>query len=597
MKITNKIVKSLELLREYSGTNDYLLQVQQKMFKEKSFSLTQTQSDYIRKNHNVEPEDLNKLVGITSWLGDNLKKQFELQFSPTKILVEKVLADMGKTYHVKGKFYQNQRYSSLYYIPKTQLMDDIWYDEPDVYVDWEKYSHREPFPHQKTAIEFALKRDRTILGLDMGLGKTVTSIVTALESEAKKILIICPASLKINWKREIEYYSKNVVIVNGSFYKSARFTIINYDILKNFHTIVDPKKDYEDWELQLDILADEYDMMILDEAHLIKNPKAIRSKMVTDLAKYIPKVLLLTGTPISNRPMDFYSLLKLCESPVTYDWRYYAVRYCDAKSFKKHTNYGKMRQVWITDGASNLNELHERTKPILLRMRKEEAVDLPDKIISTKYYEVESRNEYDTVFDEYVKWMKSEGKSLGFARQLVELTVLRKYVAYEKIKHTLEMAEAAVEEGKKVIIFTNFTAVIERLAEEFGNKAVILYGQMSQKDRQISIDSFQQNPKIKVFIGNIKAAGVGLTLTEGEVVIFNDLSWVPSEHSQAEDRAHRIGQDKKVNVLYPILVDTVDEIIYNVLQRKQLISDTILGEVSEGDLKDALKGYFNQITT
>ena len=133
--------------------------------------------------------------------------------------------------------------------------------------------------------------------------------------------------------------------------------------------------------------------------------------------------------------------------------------------------------------------------------------------------------------------------------------------------------------------------------EEFGNEAVILYGQMTQKQRQVSIDSFQQNPKIKVFIGNIKAAGVGLTLTEGEVVIFNDLSWVPSEHSQAEDRAHRIGQDKKVNVLYPILVDTVDEIIYNVLQRKQLISDTILGEVSEGDIKDALKGYFAQITT
>ena len=224
MEITNKIVKSLELLREYSGTNDYLLQVQKKMFNEKSFSLTQTQSDYIRKNHNVDPENLNKLVGITSWFGDNLKKQFELEFVPTKIMVEKVLADMGKTYHVKGKFYQNQKYSSLYYVPKTQLMDDIWYEEPEVNVDWSKYSHREPFPHQKTAIEFALKRDRTILGLDMGLGKTVTSIVTALESESKKILIVCPASLKINWKREIEHYSKDVIIVNGSFYKSARFT-------------------------------------------------------------------------------------------------------------------------------------------------------------------------------------------------------------------------------------------------------------------------------------------------------------------------------------------------------------------------------------
>ena len=597
MEITNKIIKSLELLREYKGTNDYLLQVQRKMFKEKSFSLTQTQSDYIRKNHDVEPESLNKLVGITYWLGENLQKQFELQFVPTKVMVEKVLADMGKTYHVIGKFYQNQQYSSLFYVPKTQLMDDIFFEDKEVEVDWGKYTHREPFPHQQDAIEFALKRDRTILGLDMGLGKSLVSIITALENEAKKILIVCPASLKINWKREIEHFSKDVNIINGSFYKSARFTIINYDILKNFHTLIDPKKDYEDWELQLDILADEFDMMILDEAHLIKNPKAIRSKMVNDLAKYIPNILLLTGTPISNRPMDFYSLLKLCESPVTQDWRYYAVRYCDAKSFKKRTNYGKTRQVWITDGASNLDELHQRTKPILLRMRKDDVIDLPDKIISTKYYEVENKSEYETVFEEYMEWMKEEGRSLGFARQLVELTVLRKYVAYEKIAHTLELAQNAVEEGKKVIIFTNFTAVIERLMEEFGNEAVMLYGQMTQKQRQVSIDSFQQNPKIKVFIGNIKAAGVGLTLTEGEVVIFNDLSWVPSEHSQAEDRAHRIGQDKKVNVLYPILVDTVDEIIYNVLQRKQLISDTILGEVSEGDIKEALKGYFQQITT
>jgi len=168
MEITNKIIKSLELLREYSGTNDYLLQVQGKMFKEKSFSITQTQSDYIRKNHDVEPEILNKPIGITYWLGENLKKQFELQFVPTKVMVEKVLADMGKTYHVMGKFYQNQQYSSLFYLPKTQLMDDIFFEDTEVSVDWSQYDHREPFTHQKEAIEFALKRDRTILGLDMG---------------------------------------------------------------------------------------------------------------------------------------------------------------------------------------------------------------------------------------------------------------------------------------------------------------------------------------------------------------------------------------------------------------------------------------------
>jgi SWI/SNF-related matrix-associated actin-dependent regulator 1 of chromatin subfamily A len=162
--------------------------------------------------------------------------------------------------------------------------------------------------------------------------------------------------------------------------------------------------------------------------------------------------------------------------------------------------------------------------------------------------------------------------------QFTKLTKVRQIIADEKIESSIELAENIVEQGKKVIIFTNFTASLQKLVEHFGKKAVYVDGSCSPAKRQNAVDEFQTNDKIKVFVGNLKAAGVGLTLTAGEAVIMNDLSFVPSDHSQGEDRAYRYGQKSNVSVYYPIFENTIEGVIYDILSKKKNIFETVMGD-------------------
>jgi SNF2 family DNA or RNA helicase len=148
----------------------------------------------------------------------------------------------------------------------------------------------------------------------------------------------------------------------------------------------------------------------------------------------------------------------------------------------------------------------------------------------------------------------------------------------EKIKQTIEVAENVIEQGKKVIIFTNFTNTLNQIKEHFGKSAVTLDGSMSKPARQNSVDQFQENDKIKVFIGNLKAAGVGITLTAAEAVIMNDLSFVPADHAQAEDRAYRYGQKSNVSIFYPLFDNTIEGVIYDILNKKKNIISTVMGD-------------------
>jgi len=182
------------------------------------------------------------------------------------------------------------------------------------------------------------------------------------------------------------------------------------------------------------------------------------------------------------------------------------------------------------------------------------------------------------------------------AVKLSKLMVARQIIAEAKLKSTYELIDSAIEQGKKVIVFTSFTATLEEIAWKYNKRSVTLNGKMSKSKRQESVDRFQTDDKIQVFVGNIKAAGVGITLTAGEVVIFNDLSFVPSDHSQAEDRAYRYGQQSNVSVFYPVFENTIEMIIYDILQRKKNVIDTVMGDNEDNmgnsvmeDLLSALK--------
>ena len=518
-----------ELLKTYSGKNPYISYMKKKYLTEKNYFLTTNQTKYVKKFFEFEPKKLNKVVKITDYYSEQLMEEHKLKTPFQKVFIETLLAESDKAIHVLCKFYKNQKDVNLIWIPKTQLIDDIHFEEIEVEVDYEKYKDLDKrgwraFTHQEEGIEFLLKNKKCILADDMGLGKTYQSIVSAIECGAERVLIICPASLKINWMREVQNFCEDVSIIKGKHWDPARFTIINYDILKNFHTIEERGKKYEEWELRREIVDFNPDLLILDEAHFVKNHKSIRGKIIKDIAKkYKPeRVWLLTGTPIANRPMDYYNLLSIIDCPVANNWVHYARTYCEGIRFKKGGRY-----IWVTKGASNLEELSEKTKRTILRRKKEEVLDLPDKLITPVYLELQNVDGYKNVWEEYLSQRKIDGKKGNPARDLVESTLLRTFIAMETVPYTIEKTEEALELGKKTIIFCNFNDEMDAFVRYFGEKAVCVRGGMNEKQKQHAVDRFQEDDKCQVFIGQIKAAGVGLTLTAAEIVIMNSLDWVP----------------------------------------------------------------------
>jgi len=534
----------------------------------KKFYPTRTQADYIINYFDVKPKVARKWVDLDSYFANKFAKDRYLLEIPEKVYIEKLLVEKDKSYHIWGKFFEKDNLSE-FWVPKSSLIKSHTIEKVDI--DYSKYGHRPPLSHQKEAIEKLVGSKRFILADDMGLGKTTSTIIGALETGAKKILIICPASLKINWEREIKNYTdRSVYICEGKKYSTDEdFTIVNYDILKNFY---DPK-DKENSEL----VKTKYDLVILDEAHMVSNAQAQRTKIINNFVKDIKQVWLLTGTPMTSRPINYYNLLNIIESPVAQNWMAYAIRYCQGYQFRAGN-----RKVWNVTGASNLEELRDRTSKQILRRLKEEVLDLPEKIITPVYLRTSSR-EYKDLMGEYYEWLKNKKEeSSSLTIQFSKLMKVRKVIANEKVKETIEFTQNIIDQGKKVIIFTNFTDTLQLIHNHFGKESVYLDGSCNKVQRQFAVDQFQDNEKIKVFVGNLKAAGVGLTLTSAEVVIMNDLSFVPAEHAQAEDRAYRYGQKNNVLVYYPIFENTIEGVIYDILNTKKKIIGTVMGdEVTE----------------
>ncbi len=570
-------VRAHRILETYEGSNNYILLLKKKLLTNKNFKITRSQCDYVIDYHEVIPKVARKWVDLDTYFSKKMMEDKLYTKEPKKVYIEKLLLEKDKSYHIWGKIFESEELHD-FWLPKSAIPANR---ERKVEIDYSKYSQRPPLSHQKEAIEKLVGNDKFILADDMGLGKTTSAVIASLEANLKKVLIVCPASLKINWKREIANYTdRSVSIIEGKIWESADFVIINYDILKNFHDPQDRKNSV--------ILNEKFDLIVADEAHYIQNTQAARTKIANDIINKVGKVWLLTGTPMTSRPMNYYNLLNLVESPVAFNWMGYVRRYCNGYQF----TVGR-KKIWNVQGASNLEELRDRTKPQVLRRLKEEILDLPDKIITPIYLKLKSRD-YEELMGEYYRWFDQGQESGSLTVQFSKLMKVRQVIAEEKIKNTCEIAENIVEQGKKVIIFTNFTDSLNQITEHFGKSAVKLDGSMSKQERQNAVDRFQEDDKIQVFVGNIKAAGVGITLTAAEAVIMNDLSFVPSDHSQAEDRAYRYGQKNNVLVYYPIFENTIESIIYDILQNKKNIFEIVMGDnPQKGDI---LEQILNEIS-
>lgn len=432
------------------------------------------------------------------------------------------------------------------------------------------------YPHQIEGIAFLLGRGRSILADDMGLGKTRQSIL-ALDHAAPlgSFLVICPAAVKTNWQREIhQVLPEDEVAVVGPVEAPdplPRWVVINYDILGK----------------HLDWLERDWAGLVCDEAHFLKNYRSQRHghvRAIVDAMHGDRPLHLLTGTPLTNRPRDLFPLLQLVRHTLGRNFLTFAKRYCDAH----RGEYG-----WVTDGASNIDELAVQLHGIMVRRTKKEVLDLPPKIRTWLEVDVASnvaRSLSKAVMDLMVGAADGQGHRSGAV--LGQLTTARNRLAIAKVRSTLPLIEDMVEQGEKVLVFSCFIRPLTIIEKKFKGIAVSLMGETPPEQRQRNVDRFQHDDEVRVLAANIHTGGVGLNLTAARQVVFNDLDWLPANHWQAEDRAYRIGQDETVNVTYMVARDTIDEFVRAILQYKAQIIDQVvegrldaLGEDVFGELR------------
>jgi len=436
-------------------------------------------------------------------------------------------------------------------------------------------------PFQKVGVKYALKTKRLFIADEMGTGKSCQSIATVHLSDSYPCIIVCPATLKLNWEREFNKWvdgKKIQVISSKDEIEEADVHIINYDILNK--KLEDLKK----------IKAK---AIIFDESQMVKGAKSLRGKAAKKLAKKIPMRLALTGTPILSKPKDLINQLAVIGRLDDFGGFYpFATRYCDLK----RTYFGL-----DISGASHLEELNKtlRATCYIRREKSEVLKELPPKQRSVVPVEIDNIKEYKAAkygLTEIVKdnaqaeknfhvsiskLSKKERKEAIKARsqdsnvkscrakQLTQIGELKQLAAKGKMKNVIKWTEDFLESGEKLVVFAYHKKIVKEFADHF--KCNSITGDTPMDKRQEYIDEFQNNPKCKIMILNIRAGGVGITLTAASNVAFIELDWTPASMDQCEDRCHRIGTVNPVNAWYLLGTGTIDEEIYELIEKKRVI--------------------------
>jgi len=436
------------------------------------------------------------------------------------------------------------------------------------------------YPFQREGVMWLeAKNGNGLIADSMGLGKTIQALGwLKLHPECRPAVIVVPASLKINWEREArKWLGKNVTVALPQGKKANRKTIwnkdlivINYDILANWLDAIklqSPK------------------VMIVDESHYIKSNKAQRTKAVKELGKAVEHKIFLTGTPVVNRPVEFFTVLNMLDPLNFNSWMRFTRRYCGAY----HDGYG-----WNVSGATNTAELHEKINNVLMLRRKKEDVlkDLSSKRRLVVPMDISNRNEYAAANNDLISWVadkfgKGRAEKTAQAEALTRFNYLKQIAAEGKREMAVQWIKDSLYANDKLVLFAVHHTMIDYLQEELRNyNPVVVDGRVSQENRQKAVDSFQNDPSCRLFIGNIKAAGVGLTLTAASNVVFLEFGWTPGEHDQAEDRIHRIGQEEQCNAWYLVAANTIEEEIAGILDEKREVLDAVLDgrDVEEGSM-------------
>ena len=444
-------------------------------------------------------------------------------------------------------------------------------------------------PFQKEGAAYASKVGSCIIADEMGLGKTVQAIATIQKLEAYPALIICPASLKLNWLEEFSKWipNKKGCVINGKgdcgIYGNYDYFIINYDVIASH--IPRLKK------LKLESI-------IMVEFHYCKNPKAQRTKAIKELAGTIKYKIGLTGTPILNKPIELAPQLDIIGKLDKFGgfWGF-AKRYCGAR---------RGRFGWEFLGANNLQELNYKLRNTcyIRRNKKDVLKELPPKQRSIIPIEITNRKEYDYAEKNLISWLREQAikdkeflKSIKHlspdekmaqtkakannaeikalrAEQLVRIEALKKLTVNGKMDAIKEWIDNFLESGEKLVLFANHIDIQNKLLELYPKSAHVL-GKDNIDERKNNVDKFQNDDSCKLIICSLVAAGVGITLTSASNVAFIELGWTPSLHDQAEDRVHRITQTNQVNIWYLLAKNTIDEEINDLLNKKREITSMV----------------------
>lgn len=617
MKI-NDVDKAYEILKTYNGTNNQI-KYYQYMYSKNSIVLKEFDINYILNNYDYSPKTINKIVKVSDIFGKKIQEKYELDFTPEKVKITTIIGEMGDSYHCFLQFRQSIP-PKLFYLNRKYILNPLeTVDYSKIDIDFNQFDKktehlgRKLKSLQKEGVKFLLSNKKCILADGMGAGKTVQSIVASICTNVDKILIICPASVKSTWKRELMYYvdEKDITIVNGSNWgETTKFTIINYDILDNFYTVptenvmeevvtkdennnivtkivTKTKKStkkavIEECMKNSRLFQEKFGCVIVDEVHRMVNNKSIRYQVIDDLFKRTrpPFRFLLSGTPMTNKPMNLYYILKLIDAEVTNDYQFYVKRYCGGKEMKLRTG----KKILIANDATNLDELKEKIKHIYIRRLLSQMTDMVKKNIEVKEYDLNEKQtaRYNELWDEYVKAQEEKGNNDSETyRQLVEGTLVRQYLAKEMIPNTIHLAEEIIDNDEKVIISCTYTEEVNELKKYFGKIAVVYDGKMTSKQKDKSEYEFMNNPKIKVFIGQIDSASVGLTLTAATKLIFNSFSFSSHVLKQMEDRIYRLTQTKDVTCYYQVFTDSVSQHVYNTVLKKELMANSIIKSEDE----------------
>jgi len=453
----------------------------------------------------------------------------------------------------------------------------------------------QPFEHQRTALKLGANEKLYAYFMEMGTGKTKVSIDNAAflfcEKKITSVIVVAPNSVYKNWINEIETHSS--VENNINVHKLDKKFAHDYDKLNWYLFNVEALSHASGVKRIKDVLkfTGKESMMIVDESTTIKNRAAKRTKNIIELGKYCAYRRILTGSPVTKSPLDLFSQCGFLDKELLGHSSFFSfqARYAEMHDIEMNGTFVSLPKFF-----KNLDELEQNLKKFSYRVKKEDCLDLPEKIYQKRYIDLsaEQRKNYNDLKERARTIVEDE--TVSYANKLTEILRLHQItngfvksndgaiVEYSnpKLKELLNILE---EGDGKVIIWANYVhnleSIITELKSRFGKQSTVaIYGAISTEDRVEAVKKFQTDPAVRFFVGNPSTGGYGLTLTEAKTVIYFSNSYNLEVRQQSEDRAHRIGQTD--NVLYIDLIarDTIDEMIITALENKVKISAKTLGE-------------------